>query len=104
MPNHIHAIIIINPVETGHGLSLQNDNVRKFGKSIKGSLSMIINHFKGAVRRWANQNNFTQFKWQHSFYDRIIRNEKELFQIRKYIEQNPLAWDIEKNIPDNLEL
>ncbi|NMB83347.1 MAG: hypothetical protein GYA14_16175 [Ignavibacteria bacterium] len=106
MPNHIHVIIIINPDALGtcHGMSLQNDNVREFGKPTKGSLSMIINHFKGAVTKWANLNGHKNFKWQRSFYDRIIRNEKELYQIRKYIEQNPLAWDLEKNISENLEL
>jgi hypothetical protein len=42
--------------------------------------------------------------WQRSFYDRIIRNEKELYNIRKFIRENPLRWDIEKNIPQNLDL
>ena len=36
--------------------------------------------------------------------DRIIRNEKELYQIRKYIEQNPLSFEIEKELPDNLTI
>jgi len=43
-----------------------------------------------------------RFEWQKSFYDRIIRNEKELYQIRKYIQENPLRWDIEKDNPENL--
>ena len=45
----------------------------------------------------------TVFNGNVLFYDRIIRNEEELFQIRKYIEQNPLKWGIEKNIPNKLE-
>jgi hypothetical protein len=45
-----------------------------------------------------------EFKWQRSFYDRIIRNEKELYQIRNYIEQNPLRFEIENELPDNLTL
>mgnify|MGYP000029442385 CR=1 FL=1 len=102
MPNHIHGIIIINSnVETCHGMSLQQ-NENKFSKPIKNSLSMIINHFKGSLKRWANKNGFTHFKWQARFYDRIIRNENELFNIRRYIEQNPLKWDIEKNNPENI--
>jgi putative transposase len=43
-----------------------------------------------------------KFFWQKSFYDRIIRDEKELYNIRKYIEQNPLKWEFEKNVPGNL--
>jgi hypothetical protein len=44
------------------------------------------------------------FKWQRTFYDRIIRNEKELYFIRKYIEQNPLSLEIKNEFPDNLKL
>jgi hypothetical protein len=38
------------------------------------------------------------------FYDRIIRNEKELYRIRKYIDENPLRWEIGKGFTENLEL
>lgn len=102
MPNHIHGIIILNNVETCHGKSLQRHE-RKFSQPVKNSLSMIINQFKGAVKRWCNKNKRGDFFWQPRFYDRIIRNEPELFQIRKYIEQNPLKWEIEKNTPENIE-
>jgi hypothetical protein len=44
-----------------------------------------------------------QFKWQRSYYDRIIRNERELYKIRKYTKQNPLKSDLEKSV-DNLEI
>lgn len=100
MPNHIHGIIIINPVETRHGVSLQQTNA--FSKPIKNSLSVIINQFKGSVKRWSNQNAIRDFQWQPRFYDRIIRNEKELYNIRKYIEQNPLKWNLEKDDSENI--
>lgn len=98
MPNHLHGIIIINDynlVETGHALSLQ---------SRKHSLSSIVGSFKSAVSRIIHKNGYEDFQWQPRFYDRIIRDEKELYQIRKYIDQNPLKWDIEKNNPENLEI
>ncbi|GAB4145430.1 MAG: transposase [Ignavibacteriales bacterium] len=100
MPNHLHGIIILNNAETCHGMSLQQRE-RKFSAPIKNSLSMIINQFKGAVKRWCNKNEFSAFAWQPLFYDRIIRNEKELFNIRKYIEQNPLKWELKKSTPEN---
>ncbi|MBI3123498.1 MAG: transposase [Ignavibacteriales bacterium] len=103
MPNHVHGIIILNDfnVETCRGKSLQ-ETERTFSKPIKNSLSTIINQFKGSVKRWANGNGYSDFAWQSRFYDRIIRNEKELFNIRKYIEQNPLKWELEKNQPENI--
>lgn len=118
MPNHIHGIIILNEssVETCHGKSLLHgkslhhgksllpDHVSKYGKPIKNSLPMVINHFKGAIKRWCNQNGYNQFAWQARYYDRIIRNEKELFHIRKYIINNILKWELDSIETDNLEL
>ncbi|MDP3582226.1 MAG: transposase [Ignavibacteria bacterium] len=104
MPNHVHGIIIINGtqnVETCHGMSLQSKK-NEFSKPIKNSLSVIVNQFKGAVKRHCNKSNAEKFEWQRGFYDRIIRNEKELYNIRKYIEQNPLRWDLEKSQPENI--
>jgi len=98
MPNHIHGIIIINPsVETPDRASLHDKNNHH-------SLGLIINQFKGSFKKWCNENNFNSFEWQPRFYDRIIRNEKELYNIRKYIKQNPIKWEIEKEIPENLDL
>lgn len=101
MPNHVHGIVLLNEVKTRRGESLQKQNETKFGKPIKNSLSVIINQFKGAVTRKAKEKEIT-FSWQARFYDRIIRNEKELYNIRKYIEQNPLKWEFEKNNPENI--
>jgi len=84
-------------VETGHAPSLQKQ-IKRF------SLSNIIGSFKSAVSNKIHKIGYNQFQWQPRFYERIIRNEKELYRIRKYIEQNPLKWDIEKNNPENLEL
>ena len=103
MPNHIHGIIILNStVETGHAPSLQQNNVKQNDSSTNTpSLSNIIGSFKSAVTKQIHQTGYLNFKWQRSFYDRIIRNETELFNIRKYIEQNPLKWDLE-NENENL--
>ncbi|MFH1441856.1 MAG: hypothetical protein ABIH18_07460 [Candidatus Omnitrophota bacterium] len=34
-----------------------------------------------------------KFKWQRSFHDHIIRNDKLLNNIREYIITNPATWD-----------
>jgi len=60
-------------------------------------LSSIINHFKGNVKRWCNENGLEYFQWQRNYYEHVIRNEKELNNIRQYIISNPGNWseDIE---------
>ena len=60
--------------------------------------------FKSITTIALHKNGLKNFKWQRSFYDRIIRDEKELFNIRQYIEQNPLRWELEKDNPNNLDL
>lgn len=30
--------------------------------------------------------------WQRNYYERVIRNEDELADIREYIRSNPLRW------------
>jgi len=62
----------------------------------KGSLGVIIRTFKGAVKKWCNENGFQKFKWQRNYYEHIIRNEKDLYRIRKYISLNPLKWELDE--------
>ncbi|WP_273209923.1 transposase [Runella zeae] len=42
-------------------------------------------------------NNATAFAWQPKFYDRIIRNEQELYNIQNYIINNPKNWKDDEN-------
>ena len=37
--------------------------------------------------------------WHKSFHDHIIRNETELFAIRKYIQDNPMGWKLDEFNP-----
>lgn len=102
MPNHVHAIIKIrtchgmseigtchgDKIGTCHGMSLFN----KFGRPVAGSVSMVVNHYKAAVKRWCNKNGYESFMWQSRFYDQIINDEKGIETIRKYIKNNPRNW------------
>ena len=83
MPNHVHGII--NIVGSCHGMSPPRHN--QFSKPVPGSLWMIINHYKGAVTRYCNENN-KNFQWQTLYHDRVIRNKGKLERIRKYIKNN----------------
>jgi len=88
MPDHIHLIIILDKDENKKNYSL-SDVMGKFKSFSCKKIKKVLEDDE-------------RFEWQKSFYDRIIRNEKELYQIRKYIQENPLRWDIEKDNPENL--
>ncbi|MDP3582795.1 MAG: transposase [Ignavibacteria bacterium] len=96
MPNHFHAIIILSGYV---GLRSPQPNV----KTESFSLSQIVAYFKYQSTKRINAGSNTKEKiWQRSFYDRIIRNEMELYNIRKYIQQNPLKKHLE--IVANMDL
>ncbi|MBK7104938.1 MAG: transposase [Ignavibacteriae bacterium] len=100
MPNHIHGIIIINVGDAN--LASQNiiNGNAKFAfptnsdDRTKMLLSKVIQQFKRVCTIEIRKTNLKNFKWQKSFYDRIIRNENELYNIRKYIKYNTLKWKI----------
>jgi REP element-mobilizing transposase RayT len=59
----------------------------KFFGFVEGG-KMILNEFgKIADQCWLDIPN--HFQWQKSFHDHIIRNEKSLYAIRRYIRDNP---------------
>jgi putative transposase len=73
LPDHLHAIVIINSSGPAYA-----------------SLSTLIGNFKSNASRKIHAAGLKSFHWQRSFNDRIIRNEKELCNIRKYIKFNYL--------------
>lgn len=93
MPNHLHGIVIIENarVESTRD-SAKNGNCS--GTLPSGSLGAIVGHFKAAVSRRAKALGLdcSQRIWQRNYYEHIIRNEKSLNEIRKYILENPARW------------
>ncbi|MCS6889977.1 MAG: hypothetical protein NZQ09_17400, partial [Chloroflexus sp.] len=57
-----------------------------------GSLGVIIRSYKSAVSYWCHHNGYAGFGWQARFYDRIIRNQRALRIVRRYIARNPAKW------------
>ena len=96
MPNHLHGIVII---EGEKDKSAQQD---KRYKTKSQNLSNIIRGFKASSTSKIHSIGHTDFYWQSRFFDRIIRTETELFLIRNYIEQNPLRWQLDKDVPENI--
>lgn len=79
MPDHIHMIIFLTGDHTG------------------SPLQHIIDWFKTMTTneyiRCVNNGLFAPFHkhvWQRGYYERVIRNDDELNEIREYIENNPI--------------
>lgn len=85
MPNHIHGIIVIEDKDC-----LTERRGRR-------SLHSIVAGFKSVTtRRYKKIVNKSESLWQSSFYDTVIKNESQLYEIRKYIMFNHLKWNMDK--------
>ncbi|MFT3895312.1 MAG: hypothetical protein QM730_27115 [Anaerolineales bacterium] len=110
MPNHIHGIVWIVDgnivIDTNVGANEYPNRIVNTNAVVGAdgrpplpmpsrklrSLGSFVAGFKSSVtKRIRNKLNETGI-WQRNYYDRIIRNEKELDNIRKYIETNPANW------------
>lgn len=82
MPNHLHFILIINQFLN----SSQN---------VSPKLGNIIAFFKYHSTKEVNnlRKDAASPVWQRSYYEHVIRDNDELFQIRNYIQNNPLEWE-----------
>jgi len=99
MPNHVHAILIINnpPVETLHATSQSNTEprIKSPKNNLMASRSPIIRSYKSAVTKHAHRLGYN-FVWQSRFHDHIIRNNESFQKIQTYIVENPLKWEQDK--------
>ncbi len=114
MPNHEHGIIqIIEQQRRGMAESLQNldeesscyaptMNQQKFGKMIPNSIPTIVRSYKSAVVYRINLMRGVKAApvWQRNYYEHVIRNDRELELITRYIDYNPLNWQLDR---DNLK-
>ncbi len=84
MPNHLHGLVIIeDDYDFASSRTLQ-----------AGSLGAIIGQYKIAVTRRAKSSriNYGQNIWQRNYHEHIVRNDKTLNDIRRYIIENPARW------------
>ena len=106
MPNHVHGIIfILENSESDSNINRANDIVgandysplrnRPCGTSKK--IGSIVRGFKIGVTKWFREHTDIYNVWQRNYYERIIRNDYELNNIRRYIIENPLNWANDEN-------
>lgn len=111
MPNHIHGIMLIDPdrcSDKSRPVATDSQNKRPVAtsanltaKKIK-SLSELIGAFKTTSSKLIHRGGLKDFSWQRSFYDHIIRDEKDFANIIEYIQNNPLQWAFDRNKMENV--
>lgn len=78
MPNHFHGIVWIYD-----------------GPSVmRPRLGVIIRAFKAEVTRHARQGGWEDGAlWHRNYYESVIRDRRHLDAVRRYIANNPRAWE-----------
>ncbi len=116
MPNHAHGVLWILDDDNGRGDAFlapspslrdvpsdepsHSEKVRTGNASPlhsgppPGSIGAIVGNFKSTTTRRINKMRRTPGAavWQRNYYERIIRNARELNAIRQYILNNPQNW------------
>lgn len=121
MPNHVHGIIWISArgtvgaqqrhrqlggmrrCDVPHPVTTEPTAVvaAPLPHVVPGSLAALVRAFKSATAKRINNIRATPGRpfWQRNYYERIIRNEDELHDIRQYISENPLKWACDPENP-----
>ena len=98
MPNHVHGVLaLVDPV--GAGLKPAPTFVYR-----RHGLTEIVRAFKTFSSRRINQLRGTPGRrvWQRGYYEHVIRNEADLHEIRQYVVNSPLKWELDEENPETL--
>ena len=104
MPNHFHGIVVINEWDR----SRERDAGKRVGARptpTGPTLGMIVGAFKSRsvkdVLAHIKENRLDMIGkiWQRNYFERVIRNERELYNIRAYIRNNPVNWERDDENP-----
>jgi REP element-mobilizing transposase RayT len=103
MPNHTHGILI-QTQDLALPANEQAPDESVFQNALAGSLGAIVGNYKSLVTRRINNLRHSQGSkvWQRGYYERIIRNERELNATRQYIRDNPIRWAEDRDNLDRL--
>jgi putative transposase len=106
MPNHIHGILLLN--------SLKSSVIEKpaSGDAVVGAgprparrrpkLPDIIGEFKrfSALKINSTRGITGQPVWQRNYFERVVRDGKEMEKVQRYIGENPMRWEFDRENPE----
>ena len=108
MPNHIHGIVWIVETDTDVGAHSRAPLRRDRAPLHRPprSLGSFIAGFKSVVTKRINALRETPGArvWQRNYYERIIRDERALNAIRRYILTNPSRWSLDRYNPQSTRI
>ena len=104
MPNHFHGIVIINALAE----STPNDAGQRVAARATPTLGTIVGSFKSKsindtiAHIKENRLDMIGKIWQRNYFEEIIRNERNLEDVREYIRNNPYKWEEDEENPNRI--
>jgi REP element-mobilizing transposase RayT len=92
MPNHIHGVIFLRGAERAGLKPAPTREVVPMTEVVRAFKTFSARRINEALGR-------REAVWQRNYYDRVIRNDRELNAIRDYIQFNPARWDFDRENP-----
>jgi len=119
MPNHLHGIIVIResrrddpcdrpvprppaPIRGGTGYRPAGTDEHTLSRVTQAFKSITTNRYAEGVRQ-SNWLPFERRLWQGSYYDHVIRDDRDLDRIRRYIIENPIRWMNDRENPMRMD-
>jgi putative transposase len=93
MPNHLHAILRIEPSDDLIGASVAHGVAVRAPRSIS---SFVAGFKAAATKRVHLLPHAPKRLWKARFHDRLIRDEAAYLNIARYIDKNPERWGKDK--------
>jgi REP element-mobilizing transposase RayT len=115
MPNHIHGIIILpDRAIAGGPLSPSKSAIISVvvgaRTEVRPTIGKVVGAFKSLFtveyirsvknHRWPE---FDRRIWQRNYYEHVIRDEPDLNRVRRYVEENPLSWELDDENPHRVQ-
>ncbi len=101
MPDHVHGIVWIvgdENVDAQRRCASTKPGGVTPNNVAPGSLGAIVRAFKSMVTKRINEHRGTPGArvWQRNYYEHIIRTDRALNAIRRYIMNNPMRWQFDR--------
>ena len=89
------------PLVGAHGSKAATRAALTVGDMVGAFKSLFtVEYIRGVKEnRWPA---FDRRVWQRNYYEHIIRDEAELARVRRYIDENPLQWELDKENPQRV--
>ena len=81
MPNHIHAILLLDGAA---------------GASPRPTITDVVCAYKSLTTRMCKKVQHIEKLFQTSFYEHVIRGREDYDEIAEYIANNPKRWELDK--------